>query len=151
MDVFEIFNLVIELAPEGLVVLGLIASYIILVYAVISFLEEGGGLRTRLYQVDTELQALRGQFPHRRRLIARLKKEIVPLRKDFRQLCDYYAELRDIEIAAERESMENVEPEHDIAVRENLDVLPARPQWSFSMGYLSGGSEASTEVFEDLN
>ena len=129
----QILDIVVELAPEALVVVGLIASYLILIYAIISFVEESGKLRTRLYQVDSELQALRSQFPHRRRQIVALKKSMVPLRTDFRQLCDYYAELRDLQIEAERAAMgEDDEPDREITVRDNFDVLPVRTPFSMA-------------------
>ena len=132
VEFLQILELVIELAPEALVVLGLVAAYLILIYAIITFVEESGKLRTQFYQVDSHLQAIRAQFPQRRRQIAAIKKAIVPLRKDFRQFCDYYAELRDIQIEAERQVMRGNEPERDIGVRDNLDLLPVRSQWSLS-------------------
>ncbi len=132
VEFLQILELVIDLAPEALVVLGLVAAYLILIYAIITFVEESGKLRTQFYQVDSHLQAIRTQFPQRRRQIAAIKKAIVPLRKDFRQFCDYYAELRDIQIEAERQLMRSNEPDRDIEVRDNLDLLPVRSQWSLS-------------------
>ena len=129
----QILDIVVDLAPEAFVVIGLVAAYLILIYAIISFVEESGKLRNRLYQVDSELQALRSQFPHRRRQIKALKKSIVPLRTDFRQLCEYYAELRDLQLEAEREAMGEDGPEdREIAVRDNFDILPTRTPYALA-------------------
>lgn len=147
MDVFEILDIVVDLAPAGLVVLGLVAAYLILLYAVITFVEEAGQLRTDLFRVESELQALRDQFPQKRRFIAQLKSEIGPMRKDFRQLCDYYSELRQIENEAERAAMEEAEePQHEISVRDNLDILPVLPQWSLAAAALNERPIASTRA-----
>jgi hypothetical protein len=112
-------NLALELMPSALVVLGLAMAYLIMIYAIIRFIEESGDLRSRLFQLESELAELKGMFPGKRRRNARLKQSLPPIRKHYKQLCDYYAQLREIEIDKEKADMDHeLHGGREILVRE---------------------------------
>lgn len=124
MIFFQYLDIAVELLPSVLVALGLALAYLILIYALIRYVEESGDLRTRLYQLEAEYDDLKAQFPQKRRRIAQLKKALPALRRDYKALCDYYALLRETEIEAEREVIFREEAsDKEIVVRENYVLL----------------------------
>ena len=115
----EYADLALDLMPSALVVLGLVLAYLIMVYAFIRFVEESGRLRSRLFEVESELAELQDMFPAKRRRIARLKKSLPSIRLQYKQLCDYYAELRELQIKREKEEMDHeLHGGREIKVRE---------------------------------
>lgn len=115
----EYADLVLDLMPSALVVLGLVLAYLIMIYAFIRFVEESGRLRSRLFEVESELADLQNIFPAKRRRIARLKNSLPPIRKFYKQLCEYYAMLRELEIEKEKAEMyRELHGNREIKVRE---------------------------------
>ena len=115
----EYAELALDLMPSALVVLGLLLAYLIMVYAFIRFVEESGRLRSRLFEVENELAELQNMFPAKRRRIARLKNSLPSIRLEYKQLCDYYAILRELEIEKEKADMDReLHGDREIKVRE---------------------------------
>ena len=115
----EYADLALDLMPSALVVLGLVLAYLIMIYAFIRFVEESGRLRSRLFEIENELAELQNIFPAKRRRIARLKDTLPSIRKDYKQLCDYYAILRELEIEKEKADMDReLHGDREIKVRE---------------------------------
>ena len=115
----EYAEIALDLMPSALVVLGLVLAYLIMIYAFIRFVEESGRLRSRLFEVENELADLQNLFPAKRRRIARLKNSLPSIRLDYKQLCDYYAILRELEIEKEKAEMDReLHGDREIKVRE---------------------------------
>lgn len=115
-------DIILDLAPQAIIVGLLGLSYFIVVYALIKFVEEAGDLKTRLSNVQSELTSLRSQYPKKRQHVDQTRKLLRSLRFEYKELSDFYEELRDIQIEDEKKSMEQ-ERERDVKVRDFNEIL----------------------------
>ena len=83
-----------------------IISLIIVVRAVVLFLEEMGDLRSRLFRIDLELTKRREELPAKKQLVEDLKEEVLRLKRDFYKMRTFYRKVDSIELEALRQEEE---------------------------------------------
>ena len=90
-------------------------SAIIVIRAVVDFLVQISQLRTRQLRIKHELVSRRAEVPQKRAQVEMLKDALPPLKREYHTMRTYFNNVRDIELAAEREKEERTEEEEEEA------------------------------------